>query len=140
VTRLGLLLGALAIGAVGCGGGEAGSPRACTLIGCVTGVGVTLETRPAATEAVRVCVARRCVTSRRPPTDFPVFLQLPDVHEERTLVVTVRFLAKNGHVLRRTATQVRLRARRPNGPSCPPICYHAGLVYRDDHLAQVSGP
>lgn len=133
-TRITLSLAVIALSAPACGGGGSSAggppppPRACTQIGCESGVVVSLASLPAATARVRVCAAGRCrnFTADR----AGAFVRLPAIGRQRHATVVVKLFDRSGDVIVSARRRVRMRRLQPNGPGCGPVCYFGRLGFR----------
>lgn len=108
-----------------------GTSRACTEIGCESGVFVRVSAYFAAhatAQRVRVCALGRCRSTRRGEHALLVQpLVLPVAREEAITITVTAFGRDGGLVLRRKLIQ-QLRKVQPNGPQCQPVCFQANLL------------
>jgi hypothetical protein len=58
-----------------------------------------------------------------------VFVPVPDLRVERDVPVSVRVRGTGGRRPIVSEIDVRVRAERPNGPGCPPVCLLANVRY-----------
>ena len=129
------LAGALAAGACAEDGADGGAvrddPRVCTSIGCRSGVGFHLEELPSDARRVVACAAGHCRTLRRARGRPPAFafVAIEDVRRERQVQVRLRVHTPDLPAPRLTEISARLRAERPNGAGCPPVCFQASVRY-----------
>lgn len=103
-------------------------PRACSEIGCDSGVFVTVtKIRHQLPNARRItlCAAGKCRSFGRRIDGASV--RLPRVQRERRVRVKLVVRDGDGERLHRDRIRVRLRRFQPNGPGCPPVCYSCGL-------------
>jgi hypothetical protein len=134
--RLTLLGGALLL--AGCGG--AGGPltktsRPCTLVGCSSGVFVTVGELPPAASTVEICVGARCTKTPVTSAGFAVQLVLPHIGGTRPLTVVARVRDAGGRVIRESSIERRPARTQPNGPGCRPICYQiSARLTRDGRI------
>lgn len=134
MTRMALVLALLALGAPACGGdgSSAADPpaRACTQIGCESGIAVALERLPADARRVLVCSAGRCrdlVADRA-----HALVRLPATGRQRHPIVSVTVFDRSGGVVVSARRRVRIRRLQPNGPGCGPVCFVGRLTFRGD--------
>ncbi|MFN2431949.1 MAG: hypothetical protein ABR599_03885 [Gemmatimonadota bacterium] len=117
----GLLL--VAFTAIACGGD--GEPRACTLIGCSSGLQVELESPPAAPfriEASAVGSGGRYVVECT-DTEACRSVLLQDFTPAQ---VRIRTVSADGAMA--WLAEPVYRENRPNGAGCPPVCRVATVV------------
>ncbi len=103
-------------------------PKACTEIGCSSGIAVrTTRIRERLPKADRfeVCLNRECHT-------FPRRTDLAEVDKNsidraKRVRVKLRVMDSDGEIIHRDRRRVRLERVRPNGSGCPPVCYRASL-------------
>ena len=97
---------------------------ACTLIGCLNGLSVTLANAPAGPFAVEVrrpgasTLRHECESAARCGV-----LQFPDVVDA---AVTIAIITSDGEVTR-SVRPAYVRSR-PNGPRCEPTCWRAEVT------------
>jgi hypothetical protein len=114
--------------------------RACTDIGCLTGVSVDFPREFPVTDLpldITICADNVCDTTNIDPissegqTSIPVFGQLAlDERSERDVVVRVEVRSKaNDKVLIMATGSGRLVHSQPNGAGCDPVCYQTTLTY-----------
>lgn len=102
--------------------------QVCTLIGCVSDVAVRFHRLPRAARApgtrATLCVGDRCVA-----TTNRSGIRLSDaaLNGPGPVRVTVTLRSASGEVRWKRARVVRLTARSPNSPDCPPTCWNAVL-------------
>ena len=121
-------------------GGQAGAAHApCTQMSCESGVSVTLDRLPARAAVVEVCAGDRC--RRAPARDAQlVFVRIPEADDRSPNVrvrVRVRVFAPAGRLLVARSRSVSLRAVRPNGGDCPPVCFIRRLSFSGGRLGVV---
>ena len=128
VTAVALVAGVI-------GRGDAGAAhRPSTLIGCESGVLVKLERLPTRAASVEVCAGGRC---RRADVPLMAIAFVPVANAKARagkLRVRVRVFAEGGQALFTRRRTVLLRAFRPNGGDCPPVCYQRTLRLVGDRL------
>jgi hypothetical protein len=140
-STLGLFVAAVLTFAA-CGNGEPGTitmpgdARACTLIGCQSGVFWRFEAavsadwpRPLTFEA---CIDDHCETSEvsadQVVATYRARVGLYDgIDREAEHVATVRVVGPAGVVLLQREDVVVLSSIQPNGPDCPPTCWQATI-------------
>jgi hypothetical protein len=145
VVGLGLALGGLACGddeSAGAGsnggdGGGGGPPvRACTEIGCASGLYLDVRAvrreLPEA-ERLRVCLAAKCRGFDLDRTDL-VAMGLRGLGERQRVAVRMVVLDAAGEPLARRRTTAPVRRSRPNGPGCPPVCFQVAVRLERDGL------
>jgi hypothetical protein len=135
--RLTLLGGALLL--AGCGGGAGGSAtktsRPCTLVGCSSGVFVTVGDLPPAASTVEICVGADCTKVPVTAGGFALQLVLPHIGGTRPLTVVARVRDVGDRVIRESSLVRRPVRTQPNGPGCRPICYQISAhLARDGRL------
>lgn len=123
VRLLAATLGAMFACAVIAGpvGGE--EPQVCTVVGCESGVSVDVRSLAGEGRQVTVCIDRTCKRAGREDA-----VRITRRYEEGQ-PVTVRVVVRTdaGKVLGRVRRTVGLKAYRPNGPDCPPLCLSRSL-------------
>ena len=143
---------ALALALLGCGddesadagpGGGAGRglPRACTEIGCASGlyldVRAVRKELPAAT-GLRMCLASKCRRFGLGRTDV-VAMGLRGLGQRQRVTVRMVVLGEDGEVLARRRAVAPVRRSRPDGPGCPPVCFQIAVHLERDGLRLVPG-
>ena len=109
----------------------------CTLVGCGSGVVVTLTRLPQEAHTAQVCALGRCSSlriSQRHRGQNVLFAEVRCRRPRHKLLhLTVTVFARSGARLRFSSARVRLTNKhQPNGPDCGPTCWNAGLRYRGD--------
>ena len=99
----------------------------CTLIGCSSGVSVNLQSVSQVKRAQRVtvCVNDRC--RRFSTTTRVARLNAPGLSGDERATVKVVVRGTGDRVLLRVVRRVALQRLQPNGPDCPPVCWHRSL-------------
>ena len=131
MTRMALVLALLALGAPACGGdgSSAADPlaRACTQIGCESGIAVALERLPADARRVLVCSAGRCrdlVADRA-----HALVRLPATGRQRHPIVSVTVFDRSGGVVVSARRRVRSAACNRTVPDAALSASLAGLRF-----------
>jgi hypothetical protein len=131
--RLTLLGGALLLaGCGGAGGSAAKTSRPCTLVGCSSGVFVTVGELPPAASTIEVCVGARCTKVPVTSGGFALQLVLPHIGGTRPLTVVARVRDAGGRAIRESSLVRRPVRAQPNGPGCRPICYQISAHLTSD--------
>ena len=99
----------------------------CTLIGCSSGVSVNLlsVSQVKGAQRVTVCVNNRC--RRFSTTTRVARLNAASLSGDERATVKLVVRGSGDRVLLRVVRRVALRRLQPNGPGCPPICWHRSL-------------
>jgi hypothetical protein len=100
----------------------------CTMIGCESGVTLTMRRTLPRAVFVEACVDSTCRTMRVSRYLRIVFVPTLDVAGEQTVTVRIRVLDARKRVVLSRQRSVFLRAIRPNGVYCPPVCFQAKLL------------
>jgi hypothetical protein len=124
---------AIALLAVAVLGAHDPPAQACTLIGCESGVSVRIGRLPVRAEVIEVCVGTRCRRARLATPPRIVFVPV-QASSPRVVLVRVRGFSGSGRLVFSTSRRVGLRALQPNGPDCPPVCYHRALALTGGQL------
>ena len=108
----------------GCNSNEPAMPRACTLIGCVSGLQVEITGALPAAYSLRVDVTGSSTAPRTITCDAGTQCANPVMFEDFTPDSVVVELRADTAV-RRIEQRVTYQTSQPNGPGCPPTCRQA---------------
>ena len=105
--------------AFGTSGGCSGINRACTQVGCESGVSFRLGQPPQDTTTIERCANEVCDTDL-----FGGAMPFAFDSNDRITTASVRFLAADGSVLLEASYSGNFKPSRlePNGPECGPLC------------------
>ena len=110
-------------------------PRACTEIGCTSGLFLDVtpiaKTHPRARKAT-LCVARTCRTFRLGPRRAWQSVVSPGLEGADEVRVRLTVRGRRGKVIARSAVRAPVRRVQPNGEDCPPTCFQVGAELRRD--------
>ena len=120
-TAAGLTAALIACGVAACG--QENDPRACTAVGCSSGVSIDVGQLANPDRQVTVCVDEHC----RPATPGEPVDVSGDGGVDHRVQVRVTVRDADEHVVRRIDRSVALEAHEPNGPDCPPTCWGTRL-------------
>jgi hypothetical protein len=116
-------------------------PQACTLIGCLSGVGLEVAKAKDGVDRFRFCVRGRCRrTDVKKNGDVPFTLVKVDCTEEIDVRATLTTKDSEGRRLARYSTIVHLETNQPNGPGCEPTCFNGGTRFEGNRLVPVPPP
>jgi hypothetical protein len=117
-----------------------GAPRACTEIGCASGLYLDMRAvrkeLPAA-RRVRICIDAKCRTFDL--ANQIVMMGAKGLRDKEEVTVRMVVLGGDGKVLARRRTVAPVRRSRPNGPGCPPVCFQIAVHIERDGLRLVPG-
>jgi hypothetical protein len=109
----------------------------CTVMGCASAVSVQVQKYVAAHPTLTrltLCADSNCRDFRRSYFARPSLAPITVSTTERK-TVEVKVVATSGQRQTAVTTHASLQRQQPNGPSCGPVCYHAGLdLTSDGHL------
>jgi hypothetical protein len=137
-----ILIPLAALVLAGCGGdssssgtGIAGGPdgssvpgKACTEIGCSSGLFVDLTPVAQAerdARRVRLCLDSHCEDFK--PGDPLAMVTELQIGEAKSVEVSMTVFGAGGKVLHRERTTQELKRVQPNGHSCKPVCFQVSL-------------
>jgi hypothetical protein len=122
-----LFLAPLALAAGGCAQSGSQPEQVCTLIGCDSGLAVTIQPVPSGAYRVEVAAAGQTEQSVQCTAGAPCDLFFRDFTPERA---TVRVIVA-GDTTTATVTPT-YQTLQPNGPACPPTCRRGSATVRLD--------
>jgi hypothetical protein len=124
---------ALVVTVAGCGSSSK-PPRACTLIGCSSGVMVVIPAKARrGTGLVTVCAAAKCLSVGKRGNAVVGFRMHPGGPGPVSVVLVQNRAGLSARVI---SVSARLIRNQPNGPGCGPPCWYTSLVYRGGRLVR----
>lgn len=123
-----VVLGCVVVGVLAFPAGAGSQERACTLIGCTSGLGVSLqdaEGRSFAPAGARITLCLDDLCRRYRASGSFVRLERPDQASAGPVRVRIVVRDRRSRVLRRMDRRMLLTRQQPNGPECEPVCWSA---------------
>ena len=116
--------------------------RACTQIGCSSGIYVDLadeQNRLTIPRRARVTLCMDDACRRFPANSAWVRLDVPSQDDAGPVRIRIVVRSRAGRVLMRRDRTVTLTRSQPNGPECEPVCWQASFAIRGGYRLARTG-
>jgi hypothetical protein len=131
---IGVTAAVLAIAAASPGLADETDPPVCTLIGCISGVGLGVAVLGDRVDRVTFCVRDRCkrIDPKRGRPSGTLVKVVCD--SEITVLGVLTTRDEDGRKLDRYKALIPMKKVQPNGPQCPPTCFQGSVRFNGAQL------